>query len=78
MQAIIATREKRTVTGEFRWVVCDQGGEIYVPKQSGDSGLKACKSWLINKGYVCQGTMPPECFEYVRCTQRMLHQTQGT
>lgn len=50
------------------WVMRDDQGvpvvSGYWPKQGGESSLKACETWLTNRGFVRCGDMPPDIFEY--------------
>jgi len=36
----------------------------YWPQQGGAESLKACETWLANRGFKQNGAMPPDCFEY--------------
>lgn len=62
-----------TLTHERDWFVTTTHPEAhtvgdrfsgYWPQQGGDASLKACQTWLANRGFVCKGDMPPDVFEY--------------
>lgn len=36
----------------------------YVPSGVGEASLKSCETWLRNRGFVQNGPLPPDCFEY--------------
>lgn len=36
----------------------------YWPRQVGDASMRACETWLANRGFRVRGNMPPEIFEY--------------
>ena len=36
----------------------------YFPDSLGEASLKACETWLANRGFTPDGDMPPQCFEY--------------
>ena len=43
----------------------DSDQPLYNPDTSGeDPSLKACETWLRNRGYRVRGETPPECFLY--------------
>ena len=36
----------------------------FFPDSSGDASLKACETWLENRGFTPDGDAAPECFEF--------------
>lgn len=36
----------------------------FFPECSGDASLKACETWLENRGFTADGDTAPECFEF--------------
>jgi hypothetical protein len=52
-------------TGPLRsWYLQGEFGSLHWPDLYQDDSLRACEETLQRAGYVAQGTLPPECFEY--------------
>ena len=58
--------DKTNATGEYRWFVLPTDGDTpcFSPNIAGNSGLKACETWLTNQGAKQVGDVAPDCFLY--------------
>lgn len=63
--------------GEYHWSVLPAGSHMpaFSPNQSGDASLRACETWLKNRGAVPCGNEPPHCFIYRTTSTRNSYQT---
>ncbi len=55
------------VSGHFRtWWIAGDFGIIVWPQLLGNECLSACEEFLARAGFVAQGPLPPDCFNYSR------------